>query len=125
MPLGEGIGLAVAVGLALGLISLLVSAQMTAANIGPARRRQALLSLWLVVLGLIALLFALRALTGGPVIGGSPSTGLWLGHQPRQIAALVVAAVLLVVGFVRLHSILAGAMPRPSIPDRPPPEETP
>ena len=122
MSIGEAIGLAVGVLAALGLASFLVYAKMRQVGLEGPERRQVLVSLWLLVLGLIALLFALRALSGGPIVGGSPSTGVWLGLQPRQVAALVLAMALLVAGYVRLRCLLdpleaaAGGAGAPSSP---------
>jgi hypothetical protein len=59
------------------------------------------------VLGLIALLLALRVLSGGPAIGGTLTAGgVWLGLQRRQIIALVAAVVLLAVGYMRIRKVL-------------------
>jgi len=106
MSVPEAIGLAVAILMALGLVSLLAHAKMMEGGFDARRRRHVLISLWLLVFGLIALLVALRALSGGPAIGGSPTTGLWLGLQPRQVAVLVIALALVMVGVVGLRRIL-------------------
>ena len=122
MPLSQAIALAVAILLALAFVSVLASVKMSQGGVDPRRRRQVLTSLWLLVLGLIALLFALMVLSGGPVIGGSPAAGMWLGLKPRQMVALALAVVLLVIGYARLRGILApleAAGPIAPAPDEP------
>ena len=106
MSLTEAIALAVAVLMALALVSFLVTVKLAQSGMGPTGRRQVLVSLWLLIVGLVALLLALRALSGGPLVEGAPSTGIWLGLQPRQVVALALAIVLLVVGYARLRRIL-------------------
>jgi hypothetical protein len=106
MSIGEAVGLAAGILAALGLASFLVTTKLRQAGLGGPERRQVLVSLWLLVLGLIALLFALRALSGGPVVAGSPSSGVWLGLQPRQVVALLLAVALLVGGYMRLRRLL-------------------
>ena len=124
MSPAEAIAMGVAVLMALALVSFLAHARMSQGGVDAPRRRQVLTSLWLLVLGLIALLFALRAVSGGPVVAGGPSTGLWLGLQPRQVAALALALVLLIAGYARLRGILATLEvepPRALGPDMPAP----
>jgi len=107
IPANEAIAMFVAVLMALALVSYLAYGQMMQAGLPALRRRQVLVALWLLVGGLIALLLALRVLSGGPVIGGTPTTdGIWMGLAPRQIIALVGAILLLIIGYVRLRSVL-------------------
>ena len=119
MSLSEGIGLAFGVLAAMALVSFLVYVRMAQGGLEPGQRWRVLTSLWVLVLGLIALLFALQALSGGPIIGGAPSTGLWLGLQPRQIVALGLAAVLLIFGYARLRRLLEPLEIAPAPPARP------
>jgi len=123
IPINEAIAMGVAVVLALGLVSFLAYARMAQGGLPAARRRDVLVALWLLVLGLIALLLALRVLSGGPVIGRSPSTGgMWLGLQPRQVVALGIAIVLLIVGYARMRYVLqpleSGGPPVPPAPGK-------
>jgi len=107
IPINEAIAMFVAVLMALGLVSFLAYAKMAQAGLPPRRRQQTLGAVWLLVLGLIALLLALRVLSGGPVIGGSPTGGgVWLGLQPRQVIALLAAVALLIIGYMRLRVVL-------------------
>jgi hypothetical protein len=117
----EAIALGVAVLLALALVSVLANMKMAEGGLPPERRGRVLTSLWLLLAGLLVLLFALRLLAGGPVIGGSPTSGgLWLGLHPRQLAALGLAVVLLILGTLRLRAILQPLeFEGPSAPDLP------
>ena len=107
ISVAEGIAMFVAVAMAMALVSYLLYGRMVQSGLAPQRRREVLLSLWLLVLGLIALLFALRELSGGPVVGGYPAAGgIWLGLQPRQLVAMGLAIVLLIFGYMRIRKIL-------------------
>lgn len=124
IPVNEAIALFVAVLLALGLVTFLAYARMAQAGWPAARRRDVLISLWLLVFGLIALLLALRAFSGGPVVGGSATAGgVWLGLAPRQVAALLLAVVLVIVGYARIRYTLqpleSGEHPVPPVTDDP------
>ncbi len=130
IPVNEAIAMFVAVLLALGLVSFLAYGRMMQAGLSAPRCQQVLVSLWLLVLGLIALLVALRVVSGGPVIGGSPTAGgVWLGLEPHQVIALVAAIVLLIIGYARIRGILqpleSGEPPRPPEPPDDSPEADP
>lgn len=122
----EAMGMFVAVVLALSLVSFLAYAKMTQGGVPPGRKRQALVSLWLIVFGLIALLFALQVVGGGPTIGRKPGGGIWLGLEPRQVVAMLVAIVLLVVGYAGVRKVLGPleAAGPPGPPPAEPPSET-
>lgn len=98
-PLNELIGLAVAVAIALGLLSLLLWAKGLSAGLPRRRVRSALLSLWLIVFGLVALLVVLRTMIGSPIVTGSYAEGgVSLATLTALQWVLVIASAALVIG---------------------------
>lgn len=124
-PLNELVALAVALALALGLLSLLLWARGLSAGMPRSRVRRALLSLWLIIVGLMALLVAVRGVLGTPLIGGSYAEGqVWLADitGPQWILLGLVAAVVLAAA-VWLRRLLRPFMLAPAPPTEPTPSE--
>lgn len=97
-PLSEIAGLAVALLLALGLVSLMVWARGMSAGLPRRVIRHALLSVWVLVLALVAMLFGLRAVLGVGVLSGSPTEGIVAAESlPGWGWAVVVLAVAVVI----------------------------
>ena len=96
--LSETIALVVALFLALGLVSLMVWARGMSAGLPRPAVRRALLSVWVLVLALVALLFGLRAVLGVGVLSGSPTEGLSAAeHLPAWGWTIVLLAAALIV----------------------------
>ncbi|MEN6304495.1 MAG: hypothetical protein ABFD96_17305 [Armatimonadia bacterium] len=104
-PLSEIVGLLVALALALGLVSLLVWARGMSAGLPRRAVRRALLSVWVLVLAMVALLFGLRTVLGVGVLSGSPTEGIaaaeGLPAWGWGIVALAVAVMLVVAWWLR------------------------
>lgn len=95
----EIIGLFVAVIFALGFVSYMLYAKGRDMGLPRPRITRTLVGVWAVTLGMLAMLFGIRALIGTPLIEGTPSSGgIAIAQMTPVKWALVAVAAALVVG---------------------------
>jgi hypothetical protein len=119
----ELIGLFVAIAAALAFVSYLLFAKGMEAGLSRRRVYRTLVAVWIVVLGLLALLFGVRALVGTPLVSGGPAEGgLSLAQMtPAKWALTALAIVLVCVGGSWLRRTVQAfeRVPRPAKPAPP------
>ena len=116
----ELIGLFVAVVAALAFVSYLLYAKGMDAGLSRRRVWRTLAAVWLVVLGLLAVLLALRAVIGTPVVEGSTFGGISVAQMtPAKWALLAVAIVVVCAAALWLRQAIAAFDGhKPAHPDR-------
>ena len=111
----EMMGLAVAIATALAFLSYLMYAKAKDTGLSRWRAYRLLAELWVLVWGLLAVLFATRAFVGTPLLEGSASEGIISPAQlsPAHWAAITVAVAVIFAGLLYLRKIIRVLDPPP------------
>ncbi|MEI6502764.1 MAG: hypothetical protein WCP21_17280 [Armatimonadota bacterium] len=122
----ELIGLAVAITAALALLSYLMYAKARDTGLSRRRAYRLLAELWVLIWGMLVVLFATRVFVGTPLLEGSVSEGL---ISPAQLStadwvALTIAVVVLFAGLLYLRKIIRVLDPPPAGIRNLPPDQT-
>ncbi|MEI6501919.1 MAG: hypothetical protein WCP21_12940 [Armatimonadota bacterium] len=104
----EMLGLVVAIAAALAFISYLMYAKGMDTGLSRRRTYRLLGELWVLIWGMLVLLFAARAFVGTPLLEGSVSEGIISPAQlaPAHWAAIAVAVAVIFAGLLYLRKIV-------------------
>lgn len=120
-PLNEMIGLFVATALALAFVSYLLYARGMDAGVARRRVWRTIALFWVLSLGLMTLLFGVRALIGTPLVEGSPTEGGGLSFaqmNPLRWGLLAVAMGAVAAGACWLRRLVQSLEGRPPTPPK-------